>query len=86
MGDYSIGQSVSRFEDPRLLRGGGRYVDDVVLPNMAYGSHRPHRSDRPDSQCQRLSAGTSTRRRSRWCRISAPNTSSSRRASPVTET
>ena len=37
MGDYSIGQAVSRFEDPRLLRGGGRYVDDVVLPNMAYG-------------------------------------------------
>jgi carbon-monoxide dehydrogenase large subunit len=37
MGDYSIGQSVSRFEDPRLLRGGGRYVDDIVLPNMAYG-------------------------------------------------
>ena len=32
MGDYSIGQSVSRFEDPRLLRGGGRYVDDVALP------------------------------------------------------
>ena len=37
MGDFSIGQSVSRFEDPRLLRGGGRYVDDVALPNMAYG-------------------------------------------------
>ena len=37
MGDYSIGQAVSRFEDPRLLRGGGRYVDDVILPNMAYG-------------------------------------------------
>jgi carbon-monoxide dehydrogenase large subunit len=37
MGDFAIGQSVSRFEDPRLLRGGGRYVDDVFLPNMAYG-------------------------------------------------
>jgi len=37
MGDFSIGQSVSRFEDPRLLRGGGRYVDDVVLSNMAFG-------------------------------------------------
>ena len=27
MGDYALGQSVSRFEDPRLLRGGGRYAD-----------------------------------------------------------
>ena len=44
MGDFSIGQSVSRFEDPRLLRGGGRYVDDVALPNMAHGSvlRSPH--------------------------------------------
>jgi len=28
---------VPRFEDPRLLRGGGRYVDDMVLPRMAFG-------------------------------------------------
>src|SRR6266436_28455 len=37
MGEFAIGQSVSRFEDPRLLRGGGRYVGDVVLPGMAFG-------------------------------------------------
>jgi aerobic carbon-monoxide dehydrogenase large subunit len=37
MGEFAIGQPVSRFEDPRLLRGGGRYVDDLVLPGMAYG-------------------------------------------------
>jgi carbon-monoxide dehydrogenase large subunit len=37
MGDYAIGQSVPRFEDLRLVRGGGRYVDDIVLPGMAYG-------------------------------------------------
>jgi carbon-monoxide dehydrogenase large subunit len=37
MGEFAIGQSVSRFEDPRLLRGGGRYVGDMVLPGMAYG-------------------------------------------------
>ncbi len=37
MGEFALGQPVSRFEDPRLLRGGGRYVDDMVLPNMAYG-------------------------------------------------
>ena len=32
MGEFAIGQAVPRFEDPRLLRGGGRYVDDIVLP------------------------------------------------------
>jgi carbon-monoxide dehydrogenase large subunit len=37
MGDYAIGQSVPRFEDLRLVRGGGRYVDDFVLPGMAFG-------------------------------------------------
>lgn len=37
MGEYAIGQGVPRSEDPRLLRGGGRYVDDVKLPRMAYG-------------------------------------------------
>jgi aerobic carbon-monoxide dehydrogenase large subunit len=36
MGEYGIGQSVSRFEDPRLLRGAGRYVNDVSLPRQAY--------------------------------------------------
>jgi carbon-monoxide dehydrogenase large subunit len=37
MGEFALGQPVSRFEDPRLLRGGGRYVDDMVLPHMGYG-------------------------------------------------
>src|SRR5262249_27341809 len=37
MGEFAIGQSVSRFEDPRLLRGGGRYVGDIVLPGMVFG-------------------------------------------------
>ncbi len=37
MGEFAIGQGVSRFEDPRLLRGGGRYVDDVQLPGTAHG-------------------------------------------------
>jgi carbon-monoxide dehydrogenase large subunit len=34
---FGIGQGVPRFEDPRLLRGGGRYVDDITLPGMAFG-------------------------------------------------
>src|ERR1700756_2716467 len=37
MGEFALGQAVPRFEDPRLLRGGGRYVDDMVLPHMAFG-------------------------------------------------
>jgi carbon-monoxide dehydrogenase large subunit len=37
MGEFAIGQSVSRFEDPRLLKGGGRYVGDMVLPGTVFG-------------------------------------------------
>jgi len=37
MGEFALGQAVSRFEDPRLLRGGGRYVNHMVLPRMACG-------------------------------------------------
>jgi aerobic carbon-monoxide dehydrogenase large subunit len=37
MGEFAIGQGVSRFEDPRLVRGEGRYTDDVQIPGMAYG-------------------------------------------------
>jgi aerobic carbon-monoxide dehydrogenase large subunit len=37
MGEFAIGQSIPRFEDPRLVTGGGRYVGDMVLPGMAIG-------------------------------------------------
>jgi carbon-monoxide dehydrogenase large subunit len=37
MGEFAIGQGVSRFEDPRLVRGGGSYTDDIQIPGMAYG-------------------------------------------------
>ncbi len=33
---YAIGQPVPRKEDSTLLRGQGRYTDDVNLPNQAY--------------------------------------------------
>ncbi|HEV2056405.1 MAG TPA: xanthine dehydrogenase family protein molybdopterin-binding subunit [Methylomirabilota bacterium] len=36
MGQYGIGQSVKRFEDPRLVRGEGRFHNDVNLPGQAY--------------------------------------------------
>src|ERR1700738_478290 len=44
MGEFAIGQSVARFEDPRLLRGGGRYVGDIVLPGLVFGQvlRSPH--------------------------------------------
>jgi aerobic carbon-monoxide dehydrogenase large subunit len=37
MGQFAIGQPVPRFEDPRLVKGGGRYVADMVFPGMAFG-------------------------------------------------
>ena len=37
MTKFGIGQGVPRWEDPRLLRGGGRYSDDLDRPGQAYG-------------------------------------------------
>ncbi len=37
MGEFAIGQPVPRFEDPRLIKGGGRYVADMAFPGMAFG-------------------------------------------------
>ena len=41
-----IGKSMKRVEDPRLLTGQGRYIDDIDLPNMLHAavlrSPRPH--------------------------------------------
>src|SRR5574337_1733758 len=31
-----MGHSMKRKEDPRFLRGQGRYVDDIQLPGMVY--------------------------------------------------
>ena len=44
MGEFDIGNPVPRTEDPRLLSGGGRYVDDIVLPGLcrAYILRSPH--------------------------------------------
>ena len=36
MQQYGIGQPVRRTEDPRLLRGRGRFTDDISLPRQAY--------------------------------------------------
>jgi len=37
MGEFAIGQSVPREEDPRLLTGGGAFLDDVNLRHQAWG-------------------------------------------------
>ena len=34
---YAVGQAVPRTEDPRLLKGVGRYVDDIRLADLAHG-------------------------------------------------
>ena len=36
MGPFGIGQAVKRFEDGRLVRGGGRFHDDVNLPGQVH--------------------------------------------------
>jgi len=45
---FAIGQTVSRLEDPRLLKGGGRYMNDLNIPIMAhrYVLRSPHAHDR----------------------------------------
>jgi carbon-monoxide dehydrogenase large subunit len=44
MGEFAIGQSVLRREDPRLLRGQGRYFDDLKLADQFYAAivRSPH--------------------------------------------
>ncbi|AMN44491.1 xanthine dehydrogenase family protein molybdopterin-binding subunit [Rhodoplanes sp. Z2-YC6860] len=44
MGQFSIGQSVRRREDPRLLRGRGRYYDDLKLADQLHAAilRSPH--------------------------------------------
>ena len=53
IGARAVGARVRRVEDPRILTGKGRYVDDVVLPGMlhaaflrSYMPARPHRLGR----------------------------------------
>ena len=36
MGEFAVGQPVTRTEDPRLLKGLGRYIDDITLPGQTH--------------------------------------------------
>ena len=48
VGARSIGARVLRAEDPRILTGRGRYVDDIVLPGMLHARvPAQHRAARP---------------------------------------
>jgi aerobic carbon-monoxide dehydrogenase large subunit len=38
LGARSVGARVKRSEDPRILTGRGRYIDDVVLPGMLHAA------------------------------------------------
>src|SRR5512145_3319476 len=44
MGARYFGAAVRRREDPRFLRGDGRFVDDVVLPGLLHAAflRSPH--------------------------------------------
>ena len=37
MSKFGLAQPVRRVEDPRLLKGDGRYTDDIALPGMLHG-------------------------------------------------
>ena len=37
MTKFGVAQPVRRVEDPRLLKGNGRYTDDISIPGMAHG-------------------------------------------------
>jgi len=39
-----IGQNMKRVEDPRLLTGRGKYIDDMSVPNMAHAAPTPTRA------------------------------------------
>ena len=41
---FGLAQPVRRVEDPRLLKGSGRYTDDIALPGMLFGAvlRSPH--------------------------------------------
>jgi hypothetical protein len=49
MGEFSIGQSVRRREDPRLLMGRGRYYDDLKLADQFHAAICARRTPMPTS-------------------------------------
>ena len=54
-----IGQSIKRVEDKRFITGKGRYVDDIVLPNMTWAV--VVRSDVAHANLRGIDAGEASR-------------------------
>ena len=78
MGEFSIGQSVRRREDPRLLTGRGRYYDDLKLAGPASRrdralAARPRRH--PRHRCARGAADARRARRADRRGLRAPTAS-----------
>jgi len=44
-----VGQAVARREDERILRGQGRYLDDIELPRETRDATPPAMEEGPDS-------------------------------------
>ena len=61
MGQFGIGQSVTRFEDRACCNGGGRYLDDVNLP----GQVQPSAAALAARAAQRSASIDTARRRGR---------------------
>jgi carbon-monoxide dehydrogenase large subunit len=59
MGAKYFGASVRRREDPRYLRGEGRYVEDIVLPGMLHAAFL--RSPHAHARIARIDAGAARR-------------------------
>ncbi len=70
-----MGQAVQREEDPRLLRGEGAYIADLVLPRLAYG----HVLRSPHAHARIVAIDVGTARRCWACSVSSPPTTSNRR-------
>ena len=72
-----VGARVERTEDARFLTGRGRYVDDVVLPNMLHAafvrSPFPHATSATSTRRppRRWRASISSSRGASWRRPSA---------------
>jgi carbon-monoxide dehydrogenase large subunit len=62
MDKFGLSQPLRRIEDPRLLKGGGRYTDDIALPGAAQGyvlrsPHAAARIQRIDTAAARAMPG-----------------------------
>ncbi|MCR0984242.1 xanthine dehydrogenase family protein molybdopterin-binding subunit [Roseomonas populi] len=58
MAKFGLSQSLRRVEDPRLLRGGGRYTDDLVPQGVAPGAAIGHILRSPHAHARILSIDT----------------------------